>query len=65
MIKTDDPKFKEIINEIDDREYEVDTTKMPPGESIACKEDKDMTITKQGDGTVLLNKKAFSSKCFY
>ncbi len=65
MIKTSDPKFKEIINEIDDREYNVDTKKMPAGESIACKDDNDMTIIKEPDGTILLSKKAFSKRCFY
>lgn len=64
MIETNDPKFKEIINEIDDNQYDIDTNKMPPGESIACKDDKDMTIIKEADGTILLSKKAFSKKCF-
>ena len=64
MIETNDPKFKEIIDEIDDTEYNVNVDKMPPGESIACKDDKDMTIIKEPDGTILLSKKAFTKKCF-
>jgi len=64
MIETNDPKFKEIIDEIEETIYIVNLDKLPPGESIACKDDKDMTITKQEDGTCVLSKKAFSSKCF-
>ena len=64
MIGTKDPKFKEIIEEVDETIYIVNANKLSPGETIACIDDKDMTMTKQEDGTVILSKKAFSSKCF-
>lgn len=63
MIGTKDPRFKVIIEEIDDTKYNVNVDKMTPGESIACIDDKDMTIIKQEDGSILLSKKAFK-KCF-
>ena len=64
MITPDDPKFKGFIKENNEKDYEVLVDKLPPGESIACIDDKDMTIIKEPDGTILLSKKAFKN-CFF
>lgn len=64
VIKTQDPEHKQFIEPINKKDYVIRTDKMPPGESIACIDDSDMEIIKQGDGSVVLKKRCFNQKCF-
>lgn len=65
MINKDNPKYFEVINDTNEREYTIDSTKMQPGEQIICPHDDDMIITLAEGGEVLVTKKSFTKNCFF
>lgn len=60
-----DKNHDELVTRVDDKHLEYDTTKLNPGESIQCPDDKDTKIIKNEDGTISISKNCYSKKCFY
>lgn len=64
MITPDSPDHDKFLEQTKDKEYNILTDKMNPGDSIQCHDDSDMTIIKDEEGEVCLVKKSFRNDCF-
>lgn len=52
-----------LIEDESENGYTIRSDLMEDGQSLECRDDKDMHVQKDGDG-VILTKKCFVSKCF-
>lgn len=52
-----------LIEDESETSYVVRTDKLQEGESLECRDDKDMSIKREGN-SILLTKKCFLKNCF-
>lgn len=64
MIDKNSSNYSQVVIDHGERDYAILTKNMPVGEIVVCPHDSDMTIKKESDGSVILNKKCFVKNCF-
>lgn len=64
MITKDSPNYSQVVIDNGERDYAILAKNIPAGESVVCPHDPDMTIKKESDDSVILNKRCYKPNCF-
>jgi len=63
-LKPGDEKYQEIVEIKGGENFDIDVSKLEPGDEIECPSDKNMHIEKNSDGSIKLKKKTHDTKPF-
>ncbi len=64
MIDKSHPSYAIVVVDHGERDYAIIAKNIPIGEQVQCPHDKDMTVTRDSDNSVLLSKKCFLKNRF-
>ena len=66
QIDKSNPKYLDVVLDNNERDYEINASKLDKGESVVCPYDSDMSVTSvDEEGSVTIIKKSYRKSIFY
>ena len=63
-ITPDNPKYKNFVDDHDEKNYDIYSKYLDEGQEIVCPHDPDMLIRKDADGSIIAIKRSFIKSVF-